>query len=121
MASLTEAQKVSIRRHLGFHSVSQSFYPLIEGFYSIDSILNDLDVTPDTIDAAVVILDRLDALEARIDKASSHLEIEQVEDIKFRGPVGSDALWSELRRWRRELSTLIGIPMRHGTPSFVVT
>ena len=120
--SLSDAHKTTIKRHLGYHAVSQSFYPLIEGFAAIDSILSDLAATPETEIQAVAILDRLAALEARLDAEPATLGVIELEgDVRFRDTPPLDALWTEVKRWRTELSILIGIPMRRGSTAIVVT
>jgi hypothetical protein len=116
---LTAAQRMQVRRHLGYHSVAQSRYPLIEGFASLNSILDDLADTPETEAEVVVILGNLDALETRINAAPARLAASQAEDVTLNGQE-LNQLWGEVRRWRRELSTLIGIPLHWPQPGAVM-
>ncbi len=117
--TLTATQKMSVKRHLGYHSVSQSLYPLIDGFASIDTILTDLDQTPETVTETIAILTRLDNLEAAIGSAPVRLKAAKVSSIELNHDE-LDQLWRELKRWRRELSVLIGIPLRNAGARMMV-
>jgi hypothetical protein len=109
---LTAEQKMQVKRHLGYHSVSQSFYPLIDGFASIDTILSDLSATPETEAEVVVLLGRLAAIEDQIDAVVKRVGVEKAGAIGLTPDGGGAELWRALGRWRRELSILIGIPQR---------
>jgi len=116
--ALTDAQKTAIKRHLGYHAVAQSRYPLVEGFSSVTQVLTDLPA--ETEAEVVAILGRLAALESRLDAAPDNLTLSVAEDVEFRGPGELEALWGEIRRWRIELSTLLGLPMRRAGASIPI-
>jgi hypothetical protein len=117
--SLTAAQKATVKRHLGYHAVAQSLYPIVDGFYTVDTILSALPAETET--QVVEILTRLGNIETQLDSAPANLTLEKAEDVTFRGPGELDGLWVEVKRWRVELSTLTGIPMRRGGAAIVVT
>ncbi len=109
---LTDTERTEIKRHLSFHAVKQSFFPVVEGFRAVDDIMDFLDVTPATEAAVRVILGRLAKLETQLDGAGGRLKATRVGSIALDGGEEHDQLWREIKRWRKELSTLIGIPIR---------
>ena len=116
--ALTPTQKVQVRRALGFHSVSQSRYPLVEGFYAVDSVLSDL---PAETEAEVgLILAQLALLEGQLATAPERMMASRVGSVGLNGNESAD-LWREVARWRRELAELLGIPHRRGGCRIVVT
>lgn len=117
---LTDAQKMQVKRDLGYHSVSQSFYPIIEGFASVDQILDELAITPDTETEVVTILGNLTAIEAQINNTVCRIGVEKTGSITLTPDGGQAELWRALTRWRRELSVLVGAPMRYPTARLVV-
>lgn len=110
--ALTDAQRTSVLRHLGFHAVSQSRFPIVEGFAAIGTILDALADTPATETEVIAILGRLAALETALDGARSRLKASEVGSITLNADE-HDQLWREIKRWRGELSTIVGIPLRH--------
>lgn len=108
--ALTEAQKTSIKRHLGYHGVAQSRYPLVEGFSSLEQVFIDL---PAATEAEVVtILERIEELEDDAHAARSRFKALKVGSIELPGRGEFDSLRSSINHWRQELSTLLGIPRR---------
>lgn len=99
--ALSADEKAAIKRHLGYHSVSQSLYPIVEGFAVINTILDGITATPETETAARAILTRLGNLETQIDAAPSRLKATKVGSIELPKAGELDALWSEVKRWRR--------------------
>jgi hypothetical protein len=65
--SLTAAQKATVKRHLGYHAVAQSLYPIVDGFYTVDTILSALPAETET--QVVEILTRLGNIETQLDSA----------------------------------------------------
>lgn len=106
---LTEAEKVSIRRHLGLNSAAEANYPYIDTFHAVARVLDSLPTEAET--EARTILDRLTDIETRLaGEALTSLKAEKVGSIALnvRHP---GHLRAELKNWRRELSTLLGVPM----------
>ena len=116
---LTSAQVTSAKRHLGYNAQRPAWYPLLDTFYNVDTILSDPQMPVDAVAQVGAILDRLDALEARIDDAPSRLRAAKVSSIDLQ-PDELDRLWREVRRWRRELSVITGLPILHPGGRIVV-
>lgn len=107
--ALTDAQKTSIRRHLGLNAASPALYPWVPTFYTVTQILDTLPAATETEVGAI--LDRLAALEGSLDAASNQrLKAQKLGTITLRADE-TDKLWTEIKRWRRELSTITGIPI----------
>ena len=104
---LTAAQLVAAKRALGMNSAAEANYPFIDSFWSANRILTTLP--PATELEVVAILVRLAAIEAEVDLARRRLKASAVGRIALR-PDEIGALRSELRTWRRELSTITGVP-----------
>jgi hypothetical protein len=106
--ALTDAQKVSIKRHLGLNAASGALYPFVDVFFSVEEVLSTLPAATET--EVIALLDRLAALETSLDGASTQrLQAIKVGSITLRDDE-TDKLWREVGRWRRELSTILGIP-----------
>src|SRR5690348_1535757 len=102
--ALTDAEKTSIKRHLGYHAVAQSRFPLVEGFSALSDILADL---PAATEAEVrAILTRLANLETAMDDGRERLAAAKVGAITLNG-AELVKLTAERSRWRRELSNLL--------------
>src|SRR5215813_8005189 len=114
--ALTDAEIVSARRHLGVNAALEALYPFVETFFSVKRILTTLPAA--TEDEVRAILACLDAREASIDRAHGDQAL-AVGSITL-NPRDRDILWTEIRRWRRELSTLVGIPLRSEVGSMLV-
>lgn len=106
---LTDAEKVSIRRHLGLNSASAAWYPYIETFFSANSILETLPAATETECRAI--LTRLTDIETALDSARGRLKASEVGSIALNNEEPKH-LRRELQHWRSELSTLLGIPLR---------
>lgn len=105
--ALTDAEKVSIRRHLGLNSASRAWYPYIESFFSVDDVLETLPTDAET--ECRVILTRLTNLETALDGALVRLKVSKAGGIVL-NPDETRQLRTELEQWRRELSNLLGVP-----------
>lgn len=105
--ALSTAEKVDIKRHLGLNSANEAWYPWVQAFFTADRILETLPT--DTEDAARTILNRLTTLEADLDGTAARMKVSGLGPIKM-NPVETDKLWTEIRRWRNELSILLGLP-----------
>jgi hypothetical protein len=117
--AFTSAEITAIKRHLGYNAVARSWFPLVESNFAVDDILSNVPI--DTENDVRTILGRLTNLEAQLDAAPKYLVASQVEDITLRGPVQLDALWGEIRRWRREMSIELGLPNRRASAAMMVT
>jgi hypothetical protein len=105
---LSDAQKTVIRRHLGYHSAAEANYPFIDTFWSVTRILETLPAATES--EVISILDRLATIEASLSSATNlRLQASSVGGIKL-NPDEIDRLWTEIKRWRRELSALLGLP-----------
>ena len=116
--SLTAAEKVSIRRHLGYNSAAESNYPWLDVFRTLSQVLES--VVADQEQEVRAILTRLANLETALDAAPGRFKVNAIGSIDLR-PEEPDQLWREVRRWRRELSIVLGVPLaRSGTEIRVV-
>lgn len=106
--ALTEAEKVSIRRHLGYNSAAEANYPWIDTFRALDGVLTSLSAAAETECRAI--LTRLTAIETALDEALGRLKALQVGSIRLNHEETS-RLRSERATWRRELSVLLGVPL----------
>lgn len=106
---LTDAEKVSIRRHLGLNSASAANYPFIETFFSANQVLETLSATAET--ECRTILTRLTNIETSLDSALGRLKASEVGSITLNNEEPGH-LRRELKHWRRELAVLLGIPIR---------
>lgn len=107
--ALTDAERVSVRRHLGMNSASAALYPWVPTFFAVNDVLDTLPAATET--EARAILTRLADIESRLsDGALDRLQAAKVGEISLNGDE-PEALRRELRRWRVELSTLLGLPM----------
>jgi hypothetical protein len=106
--ALTDTQKTAVRRHLGYNAASEALYPFVDTFFSVTRVLSDLPAA--TEDEVVTILGRLSALESALDGAPGRgMKVTHLGTIDL-NPQEADRLWVEVRRWRRELSTILGLP-----------
>lgn len=105
---LSNAEKVSIRRHLGLNSASRAWYPYISTFFSADDVLETLSTEAET--ECRSILTRLTSLETALDAAVTRLKASKVGSIELNHDE-TRQLGAELGRWRRELSALLGVPI----------
>ncbi len=115
--ALTEAEKVSVRRHLGFNSASGAWYPYVDSFVTVTGILDSLPAAAET--EARSILTRLTDIETRLSGALDRLQASVAGTITLNAEE-TTRLRGELHRWRQELSTLLGVPMARGGGGMVV-
>lgn len=104
---LTDAEKTSVKRHLGMSSAAPSLYPQVDVFITAGQILATLPAETET--AVRGILTRLDNLETLIDAAPARLVVSQSGTTKLNNDE-LNGLWREVKRWRRELSVVTGLP-----------
>lgn len=111
--SLTDAERVSIRRHLGLNSANAALYPWVPTFFAVNDVLGTLSTEAETECRAI--LTRLTTIETALDGMLGRFKASVVGSITLNKDEPR-ALRSELHRWRQELSTLLGVPMmRTGT------
>ncbi len=106
--AFSEAEKVSIRRHLGLNSAAAANYPWVDTFHAVNEILTNTPAATET--EARAILTRLTDIETRLSGALDRLQASTVGSINLNARETSQ-LRGELKRWRSELSTLLGVPM----------
>jgi len=106
--ALTDAEKVSIKRHLGMNSAAEANYPWVDVFWAVDKVLTTLSSAAETETRSI--LTRLTGLETSLDAAKNRLKASAVGSIDLNDRE-HDKLWRELRRWRRELAVLLGVPL----------
>jgi hypothetical protein len=110
--ALTEAEKVAIKRHLGLNSASAALYSFVPTFFAVGDVLDTLPAATET--EARTILDRITDIESRLATgALDRLQASRLGSIGL-NPDEPDALRRELRRWRVELSNLLGLPLVGG-------
>ena len=109
--ALTAAEKVTIKRHLGLNSASAALYPFIPTFFSVDQVLTTLPAATES--EARTILGRLSAIEAQLSSALDRFKASVVGSIHLSADEPG-RLRAELRQWRRELATLLGLPAAQG-------
>ena len=116
---LTTTEQMQVKRHLGYSTVAPSLYPLADVWLTAGQILASL---PDETETEVRdILTRLGNLETQIGDAPSRLKAIRLGSIELPKAGELDALWTEVKRWRRELSILTGLPMLRTGGQIVVT
>jgi hypothetical protein len=108
--AFTDAEKVSIRRHLGINSASKAWYPYITVFFAVDDVLETLPAASET--ECRSILTRLTGIETQLDAALGRLKASAVGTIKLNADE-TRQVRAELWRWRAELSNLLGVPLAH--------
>jgi hypothetical protein len=115
--ALTAAEKVSVKRALGYNSASEALYPIIPPPYSLNQVLDTLPAETET--EVRSILTRLTAIETALDTAIGRLKAIQVGSIKLNDQE-TRQLRAERAAWRRELSTLLGVPLARAPGQIVV-
>jgi hypothetical protein len=113
------AEKTQIKRHLGYHAVAQSRYPLVEGFYALEDILATVPLETET--EGRVLLERCNAIESDMAgvRTGKRLQASKVGEITLNRDELRQ-LEGELSRNRRELAMLLGIPYRRGANALMV-
>ncbi len=105
--SLSSAQRMDVKRHLGYESVGEDLYRVLDAFHGIEASLSTLalEVEADVCGR----LEQLAALEEQLAGAP--------ERASARGPGamtmttrGTWDAWSHVQSLRRDLSALVGVP-----------
>jgi len=109
--ALTEAERVSIRRHLGMNSANAALYPWVPTFFAVNDVLDSLPAATETETRSI--LTKLADIETRLAGALDRLQASKVGTINLNADE-TDLLHRERRRWRVELSTLLGVPLVGG-------
>jgi hypothetical protein len=104
---LTDIEQMQVKRHLGMSTVSPSLYPLTDVWLTAGQILSTLPAETET--EVRDILTRLTNLETAIDGAPRRLMVSAAGSVKLNNEE-LNGLWREVRRWRRELSVVTGLP-----------
>jgi hypothetical protein len=115
--ALTDAQKMQVKRHLGMSTVSPSLYPLTDVWLTAGQVLSTLPAETET--EVIAILATLGNLESWINDAPKRLKAKKIGSIDLQ-PDELPKLWTEVRRWRNELSVLTGLPNLRATRSLPV-
>lgn len=105
--ALTAAELVACKRHLGMNSAAPSWYPYVDSFVTVGQILATLP--PETEVECKAILTKLADIETRLTDALDRRQASAVGSITLNADELRD-LRGELRRWRRELANLVGVP-----------
>lgn len=116
--ALTDAEKTAIRRHLGLNSASSALYPFVPTFFAVNGVLDTLPEATET--EARTILQRLEFIEAELDEAITLLAASRDGSITL-NPDQTRQLRTERHQWRRELSTLLGVPLARTGTQITVT
>jgi hypothetical protein len=115
--ALSEAEHVAVRRHLGYNAAAEANYPFVETFFAVTNVLESLPSAAE--DECRAILVRLADLEERLTGALGRIKAEAAGPIRL-NPAELRQLRSEVGSWRRELSTLLGLPLYRRGPSITV-
>jgi hypothetical protein len=106
--ALTDDQRASVRRYLGYPDRTQGFYSLLEGAMDALSTAGEAQV--------VALLTKLATLETRIETGWSTQNIKRAEEVEFFGSEGLAALLAEgnrlvnqLREVRRRCAEALGV------------
>ncbi len=106
--ALTDAEKVSVRRHLGLNSANAALYPFVPTFFAINDVLDTLPAASE--EECRAILERLALIERELGDAITLLAASQDGSITLNAEQ-TRQLRAERHQWRRELSTLLGVPI----------
>jgi hypothetical protein len=116
--ALTDAEKTAIRRHLGLNAASPALYPFVPTFHAVTNVLDTLPEATET--EARAILERLAVIEGELGDAITLLAVSRDGSIAI-NPDHTRQLRAERHQWRRELSTLLGVPLAHNGTQITVT
>ena len=106
--ALTEAQRVEIRRYLGW----QARYWQMDS--QLEQAMNAMDTLPETLTSIGLRLAELAVLETSITSARGRLKALAVGSITLSGPGEISALRSEGRRITASLAATLGVPVKPG-------
>lgn len=99
--ALTDDQRASVRRYLGYPDRSPGFYSSLEGAMDILSVAGEAQV--------VSLLTKLASLETRIEAGWATQNIKRAEEVEFFGAEGKAAMLAEGNRLVRQLAALLGV------------
>lgn len=99
--ALTDDQRASVRRYLGYPDRIQGYYSDLEGAMDALSTAGEAQV--------VTILTKLATLETRIETNWSTQNIKRAEEVEFFGPEGVQSLLAEGNRLVKQLASLLGV------------
>jgi len=105
--ALSDAQKASIRRYLGYSDISRGSPTPLES--ALDALSSEAETLVGDI------LTKLASIETQLEAAWSQASVSRVEDVWFAGASGVQHLRQEARRLVRDLGNILGVPPR-GTP-----
>lgn len=101
--ALTDTQKASIRRYLGYPDWVQGSYSLLEGRMQVLSAAGEAQVTALLTDIANV--------ETRIKATYTVQHVKRAEEVELQGPEGVASLRQEGRRLVEQLAAMFGVPV----------
>lgn len=101
--ALTDTQKASIRRYLGYPDWRQGAYSLLEGRMSVLSDEGEIEVEG--------LLTDIGTIETRIKAIYSLQHVTRAEEVELRGPEGVASLRMEGRRLVEQLAAMLGVPI----------
>ena len=117
-ATLSEAEKAMVRRHLGFPGTSAvSVYAMgmvipMQGAFLVESAMDHL--TEFSATRIRQLLGIVDGIEQKMLKAMCYLTVESIGNIKMRpaqaGQTATDLLQREYVRWAMRISDELGVP-----------
>lgn len=102
--ALTDSQKASIRRYLGYPDVNRGSFSELEGAMLAISSAGETVVA--------TLLTALDGINTRLTAAWDRQNVIQVEDVKLAGPTEIQALRSEGDRLARDLAQVFDLTPR---------
>jgi hypothetical protein len=109
--ALTNAQRVEIRRCLGWSARFRQFDSRLEmAFNALDAMFAE---DPDTTTLVLGLLPKIAAVEAELLDAHTNLQAEKLGSISLDGAKQIAVLRSEGRRFVGQLSATLGVPVRH--------
>src|SRR5262249_28620845 len=109
--ALTDAQRISVRRHLGIPAPGPTRAWLVDPWISVDNVRDAIPAAAET--EVVNVLAFLDATETAMSAALTRLKAAKVGSITLNHEELRD-LREERQAWRRELANVTGLPLLHG-------
>lgn len=102
--ALTDAQKVKVRRYLGYPDVNRLSFHSLEGAMVAISSDGETEVAD--------LLTRLAAIDTKLNDAQDRQQIIRVEDVHFAGPGELRSLYREGNRYADTLAQLLDVSVR---------